>query len=980
MVRFFSTRKGACVWLLACAVLFGLTPWAAAQTDVTTSRISGTVTDAEEAPLPGVTVTATNKETGLQVLGVTDERGFYRLLNLPTGTYDVNATLDGFVPSVAENVRLLLGSTPSINFTLQSSSVAETITVTSEVPVIEVTNTAVGTTIQEEQIENLPTPGTDFKNLVLLTPETRLDSERGNISISGQRGINTNVTVDGVDFNNAFFGGTVGGAEGRAPLSISQESIKEFTVITNGASVEFGRSGGGFVNVITKSGTNNLHGSLFYYNQPQDLISDFANGLEPADQEKDQFGGSLGGAIVRDRLFYFLSYDNQEQSITVPVDGSVLNLDPAIYARYPALRSDPQYVQTRDGNVAFGRLDFQVTPAHRLMARANLTDYEGINGTSNSQTRASTTNGIEGLDTKSYVAQYSGQWSANLLNDLNLNYITEDTPREDKGLSLPEIQIRSPNVTIGEVSFLPITSTTERKGLSDTVTYLLNQHVIKGGVEYNDTSIDQVFRGNWRGVYIFSNEADLLAGRWNEYRQFGGLGGLTSSEAGRADFGQEELALFLQDQWFIRSNLTLQAGLRWERLDNPDDPILNPYTTRNADGSFPLNAEIPDADNMLSPRLGLSWAPDEKTAVRFSVGRYWSRTPGILLAQLYTSNGLRGTQYNITLRRDANGNLIPPATGQLAPGWGANFNPNGVEAIDFTRVPNPVRPGVFAIDPDFENPYTDRVTLGAEREIFPKTALGLDFTYAEGNQLQRLVDINRRYNGRTAANGLPEYNSDPATQPYPYYGRITTSISDAESEYYGVTLTLNRRFEDNFSLYGSVTWSEDKDHDSNERNFSGIQLEDFNDPDLNWGYSNRDQRWKGVVNGVWDTPWWGIGVSGAFRYITGSPYTALSGVDQNLDGNSGTDRPTVNGEHFERNSFRQPDYYSLDLRLSKGFAVFNGDLDVFAECFNCSDAANRSVLSANQTWGTTATPRAGFGAENGVGTPRTIQFGVRFDF
>lgn len=979
MVRFFSTRKGACVLLLACAVLFGLAPWAAAQTDVTTSRISGFVTDAEEAPLPGVTVTATNKETGLQVLGVTDERGFYRLLNLPTGTYDVNATLDGFVPAVAENVRLLLGSTPSINFTLQSSSVAETITVTSEVPVIEVTNTAVGTTIQEEQIENLPTPGTDFRNLVLLTPETRLDSERGNISISGQRGINTNVTVDGVDFNNAFFGGTVGGAEGRAPLSISQESIKEFTVITNGASVEFGRSGGGFVNVITKSGSNNLHGSLFYYNQPQSLISDFANGLEPADQEKDQFGGSLGGAIIRDRLFYFLSYDNQEQSITVPVDSSVLNLNPAIYARYPALRSDPQYVQTRDGNVAFGRLDFQVTPAHRLMARVNMTDYEGVNGTSNSQTRSSTTNGLEGLDTKSYVGQYSGQWSANLLNDLNLNYITEDTPRADKGLSLPEIQLRAPNITLGEVSFLPITSTTERKGLSDTVTYLLNQHVIKGGVEYNDTTIDQVFRGNWRGVYIFANEADLLAGRWNEYRQFGGLGGLTSAEAGRADFGQKETALFLQDQWFIRSNLTLQAGLRWERLDNPDDPILNPYTTPNANGSFPLNAQIPDADNMLSPRLGLSWAPDEKTAVRFSVGRYWSRTPGILLAQLYTSNGLRGTQYIIFAPRDSNGNFIAP-TDRLAPGWGANFNPNGVEAIDFTGIPTPVRPGVFAVDPNFENPYTDRVTLGAEREIFPKTALGLDFTYAEGKQLQRLVDINRRYSGATAPNGLPAYNTNPATQPYPYYGRITTSISDAESEYYGVTMTLNRRFEDNFSLYGSVTWSEDKDHDSNERNFSGIQLEDFNNPELNWGYSNRDQRWKGVINGVWDTPWWGIGVSGAFRYVTGSPYTALAGSDVNLDGNSGTDRPTVNGEHFERNSFRQPDYYSLDLRLSKGFAIFNGDLDVFAECFNCSDAANRSVLSANQTWGTGQTPRAGFGAENGVGTPRTFQLGLRFDF
>jgi hypothetical protein len=989
MVRFRSSR-----WVCALAALlfvFGLAGASFAQTDVTTSRISGTVEGGDGAPLPGVTVEATNKETGLVQVAVTDEKGFYRVLNLPTGTYNVTATLDGFVAATAENVRLLLGSTPTINFTLQSSTVSETITVTSEAPTVEVTNTQVGTTIQGEQLENLPTQGTDFRNLVLLTPETRFDAERGNLSISGQRGINTNVTVDGVDFNNAFFGGTVGAAEGRAPLSISQESIKEFSVITNGASVEFGRSGGGFVNVITKSGTNNLHGSGFYYNQPQSLISDFAptsqnpKGSEPADQEKDQYGASIGGAFIKDKLFYFASYDNQKQSITVPIASSVLGLNPAIFQKYPALASANDYTQTRDGDVTFGRLDYQMNPANRFMVRANLTNYEGINGTSSAANRASTTNGVEGLDSKSYVGQYSGQYGSNFLNDLNLNYITEDTPREDKGLGLPEIQVRTPNITLGEVSFLPIVSTTERKGLSDTVTYLRNDHVFKGGLEYNDTSIDQVFRGNWRGVFIFANQDDLLAGRWNEYRQFGGLGGRTSEEAGRADFGQKESALFLQDQWFLRPNLTLTAGVRWESLDNPDDPILNP-NDRNANGSFNLSAKIPDATNQISPRLGLSWAPDEKTAVRFAVGRYWSRTPAILFAQLFTSNGLQGTQYNIFAPNASTG--VGP-TDPLSPGWGANWNPNGVERIDFTKVPTPSRPGVFAIDPDFDNPYTDRVTLGAEREVFAKTSFGLDLTYAEGKQLQRLTDLNRVYSGATAANGLPAYNSDPTKNPYPYYGRITTSLSDAESKYFAATATLNRRFADNFSLYGAVTWSKDKDHDSNERNFSGIQAEDFNDLEGAWGYSNRDQRWKGVVNGVWGTPWWGIGLSGAFRYYTGQPYTATTGTDNpttagNNDGISSTDRPTVNGVHFARNSFRQPDFYSLDLRLTKGFDVGPGDLNLFVECFNCTDAENRTVLGSDQVWGAGQTPNrlatSFFGREDGVGTPRTFQLGLRYDF
>jgi hypothetical protein len=383
-----------------------------------------------------------------------------------------------------------------------------------------------------------------------------------------------------------------------------------------------------------------------------------------------------------------------------------------------------------------------------------------------------------------------------------------------------------------------------------------------------------------------------------------------------------------------------------------------------------------DLTDQISPRLGLSWAPDEKTAVRFSVGRFWSRTPAILLAQLYTSNGLRGTQYIITAPRDAAGNVLAPVdplAGSV--GWGPTWHPEGIERIDFTKVPVVPQPGVFTIDPNFENPYTDRITLGAEREIFAKTALGFDITYAEGKQLQRLTDANRVYDGTTAANGLPRYSS---TRPNRFYGRITESLADSESEFTAVTATLRRRYVDNFSLYGSLTWSHDEDNDSNERNFAGIQAEDYNNLDLNWGDSNRDQEWRGVVNGLWDTPWWGIALSGAFRYATGSPYNATTGVDNNNDGEGTTDRPTVGGVHFDRNSFRQPDFYSLDLRLAKNFTVGPGDISLFAECFNCTDASNRFVTDTR--FGTGQTPTATFGKEVGVGAPRTFQLALRYDF
>jgi outer membrane receptor for ferrienterochelin and colicin len=977
-----------CAWalsVLVAALAFAVATTAFAQTDVTTSRITGTATAASDGgALPGVNVEVKNQDTGLVVVAVTDATGFYRALNLPTGSYTITATLDGFHPASTENVRLLLGVPKTVNFNMQSSTVSEAVTVRGTVPEVEITNTSASTTISTEEIKQLPISGRDFKNLVTLTPQVRIESERGTISISGERGINTSIMIDGVDYNNAMFGGQVGGAEGRAPLSISQESIKEFTVITNGASVEFGRTGGGVVNVITKSGTNAFHGSVFYYNQPQGLIANFADttvngvttkGKEPADQKKEQYGASLGGPIMRDRLFFFGSFDNQNKSITVPILASVL--DPDIFARYPELASPDTYVQTQDGWVAFGRLDFQAGSAHRFMVRGNVNDYEGINGTSDAQTRTESYNGIEGLRTYAYVGNYSAQFMPSLLNDLNLNYVKEDTPREDKGLNLPEIQLGTNRY--GEVSFLPIVTTTHKKAVADTVTYLVKEHVVKVGAEYNYNDLTQIFKGNWRGVFIFNNKADMLAGNWFQYRQFGGLGGRTSDEGGAASLNQKELALFAQDQWFVTPKLTVTAGVRWEKLDNPDEAILNP-SDPNADGSFNLTGHIPDEDKAWSPRLGISWSPDNKSVVRLSAGRFWSRTPLLLWVQPFTSNGIQATQYTVTATTNSSGAVTGPPTDPLAPGWGDAFTVPGVERIDFTRVTAPPRPGVFWVDPNFRNPYTDRLTLGLEREILSRTAASLELVYAKGHNLQRLTDINRQYDGTTSSNGLPHYGTSTASKPYPYYGTIITSKSDAKAIYYAATLHFQRHFTDRFSINAGLTWSKDRDNDSNERNFSGIQAEDYNDLDLNWGYSARDQTWKTGVSAVWDSPFWGLGLSGSYVYNTGSTRNPIINQDVNGDGVSGTDRPTntSTGNHFDRNSYRQPNFRSLNLRLSKAFRIGPGDLTGLIECFNCSNSPNRSYPSS--IWGTGQTPALTFTSLTGVGTPRTFQIAGRYDF
>ncbi len=970
---------------IALGVAVALAPAAFAQTDVTTGRISGTVKDTEGGALPGVTVEARNQGTGLVQTATTRSDGAFQLINLPTGMYTMTANLSGFKAASRNDVRLDLGSVPTVDFRMQLSSVQESVTVTSSTPAVEVTNTSASTTIQTEQLKSLPTNGRNFQDLVLLTPETRRDPEgRGTVLVSGQRGINTNTTVDGMDYDNGFFGGTFGSAEGRAPLSISQESVKEFTVIRNGGSVEFGPSGGGVINVITKNGTNDLHGSGFFYEQPHSTQARLAAprvaagqpavaGREAPDQKKKQYGGSVGGPILRDHLFFFGSYDQQKQNVGIPIVSTLL--DPDIAARYPTLASDPTYVQTQDGRVMFGRLDYQLSGSQRLMGRVNYAQYEGDHGTSGSQSQTSNHNGIEGLQSHAYVGAWNSQFGSSLLNDFNGQYVVEQTPRLPVGIDQPEI--RYGGLSLGSTSFLPIVSTADRVSFGDIATYLVKNHVVKGGAEYNKTSISQIFKGNWRGVYVFdaNNKANLLAGKWSQFFQFGGLNGRTADEAGTAAFAQKELAFFVQDQWFVTPKFTVTAGVRYERLNNPDNPILNSQHVLST-GAYALDGQIPDQNNKWSPRAGFTFAPDPKTAIRLSLGRFWARTPGILFAQLLTANGLTGTQYTINAGGNAANRTAP--TDPLSPGWGTNFNPNTLAPINFQAIPTPSNLGVFTTATDYKDPVTDRITLGVDREVFANTVVGIEGTYAKAKNLERLNDPNLVLDGTVSPiNGQPRYSR---TRPDPFYGRISTYTTDARSKYEAVSFNLQHRFTRDLQFFAAATWSEDKDNDSNERNFAGAQAEDLHNLDSSYSWSNRDQRWKLATNANWNTPWWGIGLSATYRYTTGSPYTATTGADENQDGFF-NDRPTIGGVHFTRNQFRQPRTSQLDFRLAKTFTIGPVGLTAIAECFNCTNDANRFVGSGNTSYGIAQTPSANFGVANTVTTvPRTLQFAGRVDF
>ncbi len=1009
---------------LAAAVCLLTGPVAVAQ-DVTTGRIVGQVLDSEGGPLPGVSVEAKSKGTGLVLTQVTDARGSYRIVNVPPGEYTAEAKLSGF-QAQKKSLSIVVGSSVNADFKLALSTVAESVTVTAEAPVIETTQGTTQTTVDNTALQALPVNGRNFTDFVRLAPNAQRETQRGGISLSGQRGINTNVLVDGVDYTNAFFGGTAGSAEGRAPFSFSQEAIREFQVIQGGASAEYGRSSGGFVNVVTKSGTNDFHGSLFGYHRPSSLVSNFRNpevlnsdgsvrtaadSIEPNEQKTWQYGLSIGGPILKDKLFFFGSFENQDQSQTVVLDPRIYGVDTAsgstIYAqlktKYPRLFPDDTiYPSTQDGKVYFGRLDFQLTDQHRLSARANLTDYEGLNGTSTGTTRAVSNNGIETLDALSVVGSYSGTFGS-IINDFNFQYGYDDIPRYDKGLGLPEIQIQN-GPLLGETSFLPILATNDRITIANALTYLAGAHVAKAGVEYNDTSMDQIFKGNWRGVFVFNSsgsgatarsaEQNLLDGRWGQYREFIGLGCGNLSASACADKGgnfnqaQKELAFFIQDQWYATPNLTLTLGLRYEALDNPDAPILDlaKVLTPGAVNVQP-DAQIPDDKKQFSPRLSVAYSPgsDGKTVVRMSLGRYFSRTPAILFSQLYTSNGIAGTQYVV------NAGTSGPAAGIPAPGWGNNWNPYAIQQLGSlppgTALP---APGVFAIDANFRNPYTDRITAGFEREVFG-IALGLEGAYAKSKYLERSTDRNllaapaANCPALDPASGVACYGLSPTSTSQNRintgYARVTTYASDARSRFWSATFNFRKNFANNLRFFGSVTRAEDKDTDSNERNFAGLFSEDLLNPEQNYGFSDRYFKWGPVTSASYEfaiSDKFGL-IAGAFyEYRTGRTYDTRIGQDVNKDGNN-VDRPTVGGVHIERNANRQPDFSTLDLRLGVGFALGPGKMSIFAESFNTFNVANRSTSFT--TYGTAQTPRTDFGQINLFSqSPRTIQLAARYDF
>ena len=443
-------RPSARVLLFACALL--LPSFLFAQSQATTGVVEGIVSDASGAALPGVSVTLHNTGTNYSQTVVTDSGGRFRGVLLPLGKYDVTASLQGFSTQVLKGFDLSVGQTLTANFTMRPAAMSEQIVVTAAAPLIETARTEGSTRIDEKSVEGLPNNGRNFLDYTKLTPGVTVvqGPDGDELSINGQKGITNNVSVDGADFNNPFFGEQRGGQ--RPAFTFNLDAVKEMVVIADGANAEFGRSTSGFVNVITKSGTNDFNGTVHLVGKNDTLSSNPKNpdgtSAPKFKQHQYQTGFTLGGPLVRDALFYFAAADFQVARSTKQTNPN--RIEQRVVDAFAALGSPGENLpiqRTNDARVLLLKADWDATAKNLATLRYNYTWSEQKNGTFDVDSWGRSANATEKDDSNALSGSLVTTVTNNLLNEFRFQTAKENRPRPYNG----------PNIT-GQSRPLPDTA------------------------------------------------------------------------------------------------------------------------------------------------------------------------------------------------------------------------------------------------------------------------------------------------------------------------------------------------------------------------------------------------------------------------------------------------------------------------------------------------------------------------------------------
>lgn len=944
------------------------------QSQATTGTLQGTVTDPNGAVVGGATVTVRNVETGFERTVTANSGGFFTAPLLPLGRYRVTTNASGFAASVLENVIVTLGQTQTLTIPLKVGTTTETVDVSVEGEVVDTARTELSTQINERSVENLPINRRDFSRFALLTPGVSIvqGPDGDEITINGQKGIQNNVTIDGADANNPFFGEQRGGQ--RPAFTISLESVKEFQVVPVGASAEFGRSSGGFINAVTKSGTNQFSGAAFLFFRNQNLSGQnpdaVAAGLPVEDFTNYQFGGNVGGPIKKDRAFFFVAYERNDGDSSKPN-----SIDPRLVSIFATRFNSPNeqsvIKRTNDADVLLGKVDIQLNKDNLLTLRHNFSRAEQVNGTFDVPTWGLSANGRETDKSNSFIGQLVTNFSSTLLNEFRFQWAKEERPRFYDGPDLPDTTIGTFDGSIsyrfGRPFFLPVPSDDVRTQFTDNFTVISGTHAIKFGFDYNRTRVSQTFIGFSRGRYIFAGPTinaaiqgftdyinNVSVAGLTLYLQFAPLGGRTVEEAGTQAYTTTEPGLYVQDNWQLRRNLTLNLGFRWEAQYQPD--TINPASSTNfgqfvSDPRFPSDGTIPDFKDGWSPRLALSWSPgkDGKTAIRLGFGIYYGRIPGLVVA------GPRNTDGKIAGNIYRDGSFCQ----FVSPGCPAFPGILTVPA-GFTLG----NPGIAVFERNFKNPQTLQYSASFEREIAKNLSFLVAYNIAKTDHLTRFVNRNdiRLYQGAAigpncSSLGLGIWCRENGSG----VGEIRSTESSAKSLYHGVTFQVNRRFADRFQFQANYLLSFDKSDDDNERDPFTFRYVDPRDLSAEYNWSDRDQRHRFNAFATFLAPW-DINISPIVQYRSAQPTSAV---------NRGT-FPNIT----KRNTLRlDNEFFTFDVRVSKAFKLSERvAIEGIFEAFNLFNNRNQRSLPRPLTFNFDGTVSAGFG------DPRQAQLGVRLKF
>jgi hypothetical protein len=899
-----------------------------AQQTVTSASVSGTIRDPSDAAVAGAAVILINLERNQTQVATTDGRGRFRFPILPVGDYQLAVDAAGFA-HVEQSLRLTIGSVVEVPVALQVAQ-AETIEVRSSAPVIETGRTQVSATITPEEVHNLPLSGRNFLDLALLAPGVSRTNTGANqrfaetsavpgtgISVSSQRNLSNSFIVDGLSANDD--------AAELAGTFFSEEVIREFAVVRSGGSAEFGRASAGVITIATQSGSNAVRGDAYDFvrNQRFDASNALSHTKLPLDQK--QFGGSLGGAIHQDRTFFFMNAEQMQQAA-----GGFVTISPANTAAIDARLDQIGYGGPRistgafdtalDSTNLFGRVDHTASAGDQLTVRFN--SYSVTSGNARS---------VGGLNAISRGTSLDDQ--DRTLAATNLWTISDHAISETRGqvtrsrLSAPPDDLTGPAVTIsGIASFGTATSSPTTRDIDlyegvQTVTWLRGNHALKGGVDLLQNRVTIGFPGALQGVYTFSSLTNFLAGKYSSYQQ---AFGAPDTHQINTNFGA-----FAQDEWHATPRLTVNAGLRYDVQELP--------------------SLVKTDRNNVSPRLGLAWdvSGNGRSVLRASAGLYYDPIP--LRA---VSNALQrdGVNYRVV---------------QVGPNFaGAPLFPNV-----FAEFPTSVLTNITTIDPNIQDSRSTQAALQYEQQLGATTSASIGYEHLRGTG----IIMSRNVNVPTTI--------DPTV---PNLGRPDSGFANngqfqsiGQSWYDGLTVSVTKRPVSWGSVRLSYTFSKAFDTSGN---FFFSQPQDAGNIAAERGRSDNDQRHRLSISGTLTTPPASNGsligrladgwlFSYMYSYTSGLPFNIQLPNDRNGDTDF-NDRPVGVG----RNTGRGFDYRSLDLRLSRSFALAHGlSLEAIIDAFNVLNRANYQVPNNIITSPT-------FGQPTAVNDPRQLQAGVRMHF